>query len=56
MPVVRLVCWKEDLAKERARVLKAAGFSGVRILLMPSTTETPAPTPKINTATTKVQK
>jgi len=27
MPVVRLVCWKEDLAKERARVIKAAGFS-----------------------------
>jgi CheY-like chemotaxis protein len=27
MPVVRLVCWKEDLAKEHARVLKTAGFS-----------------------------
>ena len=27
MPVVRLVCWKEDLARERARALKAAGFS-----------------------------
>ena len=26
MPVVRLVCWKEDLARERARGLKAAGF------------------------------
>src|SRR5258708_39418003 len=25
MPVVRLVCWKEDLARERARVLKEAG-------------------------------
>src|SRR5882672_2057734 len=27
MPVVRLVCWKEDLASERARVLKDAGVS-----------------------------
>src|SRR5712691_11079382 len=25
MPVVRLVCWKEDLARERARVLQQAG-------------------------------
>src|SRR6266571_9299159 len=25
MPVVRLVCWNEDLARERARVLKGAG-------------------------------
>jgi hypothetical protein len=27
MPVVRLLCWKEDLAKERARALKTTGFS-----------------------------
>ena len=27
MPAVRLICWKEDLARERARVLKAAGIS-----------------------------
>jgi len=27
MPVVRLVCWKGGLAKERARALKTAGFS-----------------------------
>src|SRR5438093_12482819 len=26
MPVVRLVCWKEDLARERARTLNAAGI------------------------------
>src|SRR5258706_15013270 len=26
MPVVRLVCWKEDLARERARVVKEAGI------------------------------
>ncbi|HUJ23612.1 MAG TPA: hypothetical protein VLX58_18895 [Bryobacteraceae bacterium] len=26
MPVVRLVCWKEELARERARVLEDAGF------------------------------
>src|SRR3989442_8348620 len=26
MAVVRLVCWKEDLAQERARVLKQAGI------------------------------
>ncbi len=27
MSVLRLVCWNEDLARERARVLKVAGFS-----------------------------
>jgi len=27
MSVVRLVCWKEDLARERARVLKDAGIA-----------------------------
>ena len=27
MPVVRLVCWKEELARERARWLEEAGFS-----------------------------
>ncbi len=27
MPVVRLICWTEHLAKERARALKTAGFS-----------------------------
>jgi CheY-like chemotaxis protein len=27
MPVVRLICWKEDLAKEHARALKTTGFS-----------------------------
>jgi CheY-like chemotaxis protein len=26
MPAVRLVCWKEDLARERARALEEAGF------------------------------
>src|SRR5438552_289754 len=26
MPMVRLVCWKEDLARDRARVLKDAGI------------------------------
>jgi hypothetical protein len=26
MPAVRLVCWKEDLARERARALEQAGF------------------------------
>jgi hypothetical protein len=27
MPLVRLVCWKPDLARERARALEASGFS-----------------------------
>src|ERR1700730_13382251 len=26
MPLVRLVCWKQDLARERARVVEEAGF------------------------------
>lgn len=35
-PAVRLICWNPDLARERARILKGAGFSVDALPLIPS--------------------